>query len=113
LEKHWISQCDTGFNLRVRATPNSSKDEILGSKVRDDGLCYLMVKIRAIPDENSANHAIIALIAKSLGVAKSTITITAGAKSRAKTLLVKSLTLSIEAITEKLSPRSQNERNYN
>lgn len=86
--------------MRIRATPNASKDEILGPQIRDDGLSYLNLKVRANPNENAANEAIIAMMAKTFGVAKSKLEITSGHKSRVKIILVKSTTLSIEAASQ-------------
>lgn len=88
--------------MRIRATPNASKDEIFGTQIRDDGLCYLKLKVRALPAENDANIAIIALLAKTFGIAKSHLEIASGHKSRVKIILVKSPTVSIEALYQKL-----------
>lgn len=89
--------------MRIRATPKASKDEILGPQIRDDGLNYLNLKVRANPNENAANEAIIILLAKTLGIAKSNLEITSGHKSRVKIILVKSATLSIEAASQTIT----------
>ncbi|KAF0117126.1 MAG: hypothetical protein FD163_449 [Hyphomonadaceae bacterium] len=102
MENAWINQTDKGLLLRIRATPNANKDEILGTQIRDDGLCYLNLKVRANPNENAANVAIIALLAKVFGIAKSHLEIASGHKSRVKIILVKSSTLSIEALTQQI-----------
>ena len=102
MEIGWINQNTEGLLLRIRATPNASKDEILGTQIRDDGLCYLSLKVHAAPAENDANIAIIALLAKAFGIAKSHLEIVSGHKSRVKIILVKSPTVSIEALYQKL-----------
>lgn len=85
-----------GVEIRIRAIPNASKDEIICVEVRDDSLSYLKVKVRAIAEDNAANSAIEKLLAKSLNVSKSAAKIIAGQKSRTKSLLVKGDTLAIE-----------------
>ncbi len=52
-----------------------------------DGL-RLRVGVTDAPEDGRANHAVCALIAKSLGVAISQVTVTQGATSRQKTLRV-------------------------
>jgi uncharacterized protein (TIGR00251 family) len=71
----------------VRATPKSSKDLLLGLTVRGDET-RLLVKVRAVPQDGAANDAVARLIARSFGVAPSTVSIAAGAKDRDKTVLI-------------------------
>jgi uncharacterized protein YggU (UPF0235/DUF167 family) len=51
-----------------------------------DGKPYLKARVRAAPENNEANRALEALIAKALGVAKGKVTVTRGATARMKTL---------------------------
>jgi hypothetical protein len=71
--------------LRVRLTPRASRDGIDGIKPGADG-DYLQARVRAVPEDGKANVALIELLAKSFGLAKSGITISAGAASRLKTV---------------------------
>lgn len=48
----------------------------------------LKVKVTAPPVEGAANEASIALLAKKIGLSKSQMTISAGARGRKKTILV-------------------------
>jgi uncharacterized protein len=48
----------------------------------------LKLRVAAVPDKGKANAAVIALLAKALGVPKSALEITAGETSRIKTLVI-------------------------
>jgi uncharacterized protein len=76
----------TGATLRVRVTPNAGRDSIEGSEIRDDGEAVLRVRVAAVPDKGKANAAVVALLAKALGVPKSTISVVSGDTARLKTL---------------------------
>ena len=78
----------SGLSLFVRVTPNAGRDAIEGIALRDDGTATLRVRVSAVPDKGKANAAVIALLAKALGVPKSSITVTSGETSRMKTLAV-------------------------
>jgi len=73
--------------LRVRLTPKSSKDGIDGLKAGPDGV-YLQARVRAVPEDGKANTALIELLAKSLGLPKSSLEIASGAASRLKTVRI-------------------------
>jgi uncharacterized protein YggU (UPF0235/DUF167 family) len=47
---------------------------------------YLKARVRAAPEDGKANAALIALIAKTLSVAKSNVSVVRGATSRMKVL---------------------------
>lgn len=77
-----------GVRLHLRVTPNASADRIEGTEQRDDGSAVLRVRVTAVPDKGKANAAVIALLAKALGVPKSAVTVVAGETARLKTLHV-------------------------
>lgn len=77
-----------GFLLSLRVTPNAGRDGIDGAEVRDDGSTVLRLRVKAVPDKGKANAAVIALLAKVLGVAKSSMTLVSGETARLKTVLV-------------------------
>ncbi|AVF03799.1 hypothetical protein C4375_08720 [Devosia sp. I507] len=81
-------QTDSGLLLFLRVTPNAGRDIIDGSQTRDDGSVVLRVRVAAVPDKGRANAAVIALIAKALGVPKSSIALVSGDTGRLKTLSV-------------------------
>lgn len=75
-----------GVSFAVRVTPRSSRNQINGVA---GGV--LGVKLTAPPVEGAANKALVKLMAGILGVAKSRVKVTAGHKSRNKTLWVDGL----------------------
>jgi len=52
----------------------------------DDGRSWLAVRLTAPPSEGAANEALVALMAKALGVRKRDVTLASGATSRLKRL---------------------------
>lgn len=76
----------TGLSLFVRVTPHAGRDAIEGVEIRDDGSAVLRLRVKAVPDKGRANAAVIALLAKALGLPKSAITLTSGDTARQKTL---------------------------
>lgn len=75
-----------GIRLHLRVTPNAGLDRIDGAETRDGGATVLRVRVKAVPDKGKANAAVIALLAKTLGVPKSAITLVSGDTARQKTL---------------------------
>lgn len=69
----------------MRLTPRAGKDAIDGIKDAADG-AYVQARVRAVPEDGKANTALIELLAKSIGLAKSSLKISAGAASRLKTV---------------------------
>ncbi len=67
--------------LHVYVTPKSGRDEVAGWRGGE-----LSVKVTAPPEDGKATAAVCKVIAKSLGVAKSAVSVTRGETSRHKTL---------------------------
>lgn len=70
--------------LPVKLTPGASADRIDGWDVDAEGLPVLKVRVRARPVEGEANAALIRLLAKSLSVPRSTVSLARGGQSRLK-----------------------------
>lgn len=68
----------------VRLSPKGGRDAIEGWQRGADGLEYLKARVSAAPHDGKANEALIALLARALGVAKSKVRIVSGASSRIK-----------------------------
>lgn len=83
-----LRMLETGIAITVRLTPGASADEVIGVDAGADGVPYLKARVRAAPDKGKANAALIVLIAKWLGVPKSSVEIFAGGTSRLKQLAV-------------------------
>ena len=67
------------MRLTVRLTPGAGVDSV---EVGEDGT--LRARVAARPIDGAANAALIALLAKSLGIARTRVAIVAGARGRAK-----------------------------
>ena len=74
---------EDGVLVRVRAQPGSSRNEISRGT---DGMLRVRVTARAV--EGAANKALIKLLSRRLGVAKSRIRIQSGETSRNKLIFI-------------------------
>ena len=79
------SRTRTGASVRVRLTPKSSRDAVDGLADTAEGRA-LKARVRAVPEDGAANAAVVQLVATWIGVPKSSVGVTAGHKSRVKTL---------------------------
>ena len=77
-----------GILLKVKAVPNSSKNEICGLL---EGT--LKVKIKAPAVENKANEELVKFFAKILKLPKSAVTLKSGATSKIKSLYIEGCTI--------------------
>ncbi len=78
-----ITEAEGGATFAVRVVPRASRNEIVG--VHGDAL---KVRLTAPPVGGRANEALIAFLAKRLGVRKSQVEIGAGATSLRKLIRV-------------------------
>ena len=74
--------------LHVRLTPKGGRDAIDGWGVGADGKPYLKARVAVPPQDGKANEALIALLAKFLGIPKAKVAILAGATARLKTISI-------------------------
>jgi uncharacterized protein (TIGR00251 family) len=70
----------------VRLQPRAARDEIAGERAG-----AALVRVTEPPLEGRANAALVKLIAKRAGVAKSRVSIVRGARSREKLVLVEGM----------------------
>lgn len=75
----------TGDRFEVRVTPKASRNEVTIDSLSPP---RLRVKVTIVPEGGKANAAVIKLIAKEIGVAKSRITLLKGSSGRDKLMLV-------------------------
>ncbi len=73
--------------LRVKVTPKTKSDRIKKETGTDGSVLY-KIYVTATPENGKANEAVIKLLAKALGIAKSSLTITHGHTSREKTIQI-------------------------
>lgn len=75
-----------GVRVRVKVTPKAGRNRAGGLAPEADGGVSLKVAVSAVPEDGKANAAVIALLAREWGVAKSTISVVLGAADRRKVL---------------------------
>lgn len=71
-----------GAELAVRVTPRASRNAVL----LDGEMLRVMVTV--VPEDGKANAAVVKLLAKALGIAKSRLVLVRGATSRDKVFRV-------------------------
>lgn len=76
----------SGLSVTVRLTPRGGRDALEGIETLADGKAVLKARVRAAPTEGEANAALVALLARALGLPRSKLAVTAGATARVKTL---------------------------
>ena len=76
------------LRLSVRLTPNGGRDAIDGMETGSEGECYLKARVSVAPEKGKANKALIALIAKSIGIPKSALSLVSGETARKKILRI-------------------------
>jgi uncharacterized protein len=79
----WLKDDRDGVLLKVRVTPRSSKNSVIG--IHEDALA---VKLTSPPAEGKANEALIGFIADLFGVRKKDVEIKNGISSRNKTIRI-------------------------
>lgn len=82
-------------------------DRLEGVETASDGRSHLKARVRAVPENGAANHALEKLIAKALGVPASAVSVVAGGTSRLKTLRVLSEPVALAKSVEVLSHQSK------
>ena len=71
-------------SFHVRLTPKGGRDAVEGWETASDGSQHLKARVRAVPEDGKANAALIALLAKTLAMPKSSVHIASGATARLK-----------------------------
>lgn len=77
-----------GIDLFVRLTPKAPFDALEGMETSADGRCHLKARVRAVPEKGAANTALEKLVARTLAIPASAVTVAAGGTARLKTLRV-------------------------
>jgi uncharacterized protein len=72
---------------RFRLTPKSNKEAVDGLVETPDGPAF-QARVRALPEDGAANRTLEELVARWLGVAKQSVSLAKGGKSRLKSLRI-------------------------
>ena len=83
----------------MRVSPKSSREGIDGAVETAQGAA-LAVRVRAVAEKGEANRAVEMVLAEWLGLPKSSVAVTAGAKSRLKTVVVAGDTARLSGLVE-------------
>jgi uncharacterized protein YggU (UPF0235/DUF167 family) len=81
-----IAVLGSKLSFYVRLTPKGGRDAIEGWGKGADGGAHLKVRVSAVPENGKANAALVSLIAKALGIAKSAVSVAGGHTARLKHL---------------------------
>ena len=92
--------------LSVKLTPNAGRDGIDGAEAGADGETLLKARVTAVPEKGKANKALIELLAKSLKLPKSSISVISGDTARKKILRIDGDTEEIAAKLQALLERA-------
>jgi uncharacterized protein (TIGR00251 family) len=76
-----------GVMLKVRLTPKSSRDAIVGVE-EFGGEAVLKARVRAVPEDGRANAALEKLIARWLKLPPSSVSVARGGTSRIKQIMI-------------------------
>ena len=76
-----------GDTFLVRVTPKASHNRVVVEEL-EDGAMRVRVYVTIVPEDGKANKAVIALLAKALGVPKSRLDLMQGHTSRDKTFRI-------------------------
>lgn len=79
-----LRQTPKGNLLHIRASPKSGRNEIVGVVETAKDRFALVVKVTAIPDKGQANDAVIKTLAKTIGIAPSSLRLVSGQTSKDK-----------------------------
>ena len=79
----WTSTPD-GLLLTVRLTPKGGRDALDGIAQLSDGRAVLKARVRAAASEGEANSALVRLIARTLAVPPTCVSLIAGETARIK-----------------------------
>ncbi|MDY8108215.1 DUF167 domain-containing protein [Fulvimarina sp. 2208YS6-2-32] len=98
----FLQPVEGGMKLFVRVTPKASLDRVGGVSEDGAGRLRLQLKLRAVPEEGRANAALVKLVAKVFGVAKTSVSVVAGHANRSKTVLIEGEHAALAGVADRL-----------
>jgi uncharacterized protein len=91
-----------GVVIVVRLTPKGGRDAVEGVEQSADGRSVLKARVRAPASEGQANAALVALLARTLGVPARDIGLVAGRSARLKRLRIAGSGAALATTLEKI-----------
>lgn len=79
---------DGGVRIAVRLTPKASRAGVAGLATDADGRVYVKMRVTAPARDGKANAALLKLLAKEWGLARSALRIAGGERDRRKSILL-------------------------
>ncbi|PDT17172.1 hypothetical protein CO670_07995 [Rhizobium sp. J15] len=76
------------LRLAIRLTPNAGRDSLDGIEADGEGGTLLKARVTAVPEKGKANKALILLVAGSLRIPKSSVSLVSGETARKKILRI-------------------------
>jgi len=83
-----LRQTPKGLFLHLRATPKAGRDEVVGIVANAAGQKALAIKVSKPADKGQANEAVMATLAKAIGISQSSLRLASGETSRDKVVEV-------------------------
>lgn len=80
----WMSATGEGVAITVRVAPRASKTGFAGAEAD-----WLRIRLQAPPVDGKANAALLAFLAKRLGIPKSAVQLISGETARVKRILLR------------------------
>jgi uncharacterized protein len=93
--------------VTVRLTPKGGRDAIEGVTQLADGQSVLKVRVRAAPSEGEANAALVAVLARAVGVPPGRLSLVSGATARVKRVAIDGDPAALAAALERAAPERQ------
>jgi len=91
----YYEETDNGFKIKIKVTPNSRKNEIIGIVDVGDGEEALKINIHAQPEDGKANKEIINFLSKYFAISKSSIQILSGQTSKFKLIYIEEKSINL------------------
>jgi hypothetical protein len=89
-----IREAAGGVTLAVRAQPGAKKTSIVGIYGTSE-TAQLKIAVQAPPLDGRANQALIAFLAETFSISKSSVQLNSGESSRSKVFLLRGLSLAV------------------
>ncbi len=87
----WLRETPVGVTLAVRAQPGAKKTAVTGI-YGEGATAQLKIAVHAPPLEGRANQALIAFLADTFSIPKSSVELISGDSSRSKVFLLRGIT---------------------